>query len=74
MVFYHQRNLAISTAFVCQGVIIVAIGIAAPYCIVELSWRWVYFITAILVGTFWVCVFLVLPETRFQRSSSEMSE
>lgn len=54
MVFYHQRNTAISAVFAIQGLIIVGLGIAAPYVIGYLSWRWLYFITAIGAGAFWI--------------------
>jgi MFS family permease len=74
MVFYHQRNMAISSVFACQGLIIVSLGIAAPYVIIYLSWRWLYFITAIAGGVFWVGLFFLLPETRYHRSSAEMSK
>lgn len=74
MVFFHQRNTAISSVFVCQGLIIVGLGIAAPYVIIELSWRWLYFITAIAAGVFLVGVFFSLPETRYRRSSAELSK
>jgi MFS family permease len=74
MTFYHQRNLAISTVFVSQGMIIVGLGIAAPYIIINLNWQWVYFITAIAAGVFWIGVFVTLPETRFNRSQAEMSK
>lgn len=74
MVFYHQRNTAISSVFAFQGLIIVGLGIAAPYVIGYLNWRWLYFITAIAAGAFWVGVFFSLPETRYHRSSAEMSK
>jgi MFS family permease len=74
MVFYHQRNTAISSVFVCQGLIFVGLGIAAPYVIIHLSWRWLYFITAISAGVFLVGVFFLLPETRYHRTCGEMSK
>lgn len=76
MVFFHQRNMAISSVFVCQGLIIVGLGIGSPYIIttVGLGWRWMYFITAIAAGFFLTGVFFLLPETRFQRSFEEKSK
>lgn len=74
IVFYHQRNTAISAVFVIQGLIIVGLGIVAPYVIGYLSWRWLYFITAIAAGVCWVGVFFSLPETRYHRSYTKMSE
>jgi len=72
MVFVHERNTWISGVFAAQGVIIIALGIAAPHIIIYLSWRWVYFITAIAAGFFLIGVFFFMPETRWQRSRSEM--
>jgi hypothetical protein len=74
MCFVHERNSWMSVVFAIQGVLIIALGIAAPYMIIRLSWRWVYFITAIGAGFFLVGVFLFLPETRWPRSRSEMSK
>lgn len=74
MVYVHQRNTWISCAFAAQGVIIIAIGFSAPYAIINLNWRWVYYITAIAGGFFLFGVFLFLPETRWNRTRSEMSK
>nr|POF11497.1 putative mfs-type transporter [Quercus suber] len=46
IVFVHQRNTWISGVFAAQGVIIIALGISAPYIIIRQTWRDVYFITA----------------------------
>lgn len=73
MVFFHQRNTAISGVFAAQGSIIIALGIAAPYCIIRLSWRWVYFITAIGAAVFLVGTFFTLPETRYSRTKAELN-
>ncbi|KAF2757455.1 major facilitator superfamily transporter [Pseudovirgaria hyperparasitica] len=73
MVHVHERNTWISACFAAQGVIIIALGIASPYMILELSWRYVYYVTAGAAGFFLVgCVFF-LPETRFKRSMAEMN-
>lgn len=69
----HERNTWIAAAFACQGVIIIAIGFSAPYMIINLSWRWLYHITAIAAAFFLVGVFFFLPETRYKRTRSEMS-
>lgn len=74
MVYVHERNTWISGVFAAQGVIIIALGVAAPYIIINLSWRWVYFITAIAAGFFLVGVFFFMPETRWPRSRAEMGE
>ncbi|KAF2086260.1 major facilitator superfamily transporter [Saccharata proteae CBS 121410] len=73
MVFVHQRNTAISGVFAVQGLIIVGLGIAAPYIIIRQTWRWVYFYTAIGAAFFIVCIFFFLPETRWHRTPSEMT-
>lgn len=74
MVFVHQRNSWISAIFAAQGIIIIVLGIAAPYMIIDMSWRWMYFLTAIGAAFFLVGVFLFMPETRWDRTRSEMSK
>lgn len=74
MVFVHERNTWISGVFAAQGVIIIALGVAAPHIIIDLSWRWVYFITAIAAAFFLVGVFFFMPETRWPRSRAEMGK
>jgi len=73
MVYVHQRNTWISGLFACQGAIIIALGVASPYLIIYLSWRWVYFITAAVAAVFLLAVFLWLPETRWHRTRAEMN-
>lgn len=72
LVHVHERNTWISAAFACQGVIIIAVGFSTPYIIVNLSWHWVYFITAAAAGFFLIGIFFFLPETRYHRTRSEM--
>ncbi|KAG6001020.1 hypothetical protein E4U21_004778 [Claviceps maximensis] len=72
VVFYHQRNAAISVVFATQGLIVVVFGISAPYIIGLASWRVIYFVTAGAGFVFWIIVFFVLPETKFERSDDEM--
>lgn len=72
--FVHERNTWISAAFGCQGLIIIAIGFSAPYMIVNLSWRWLYHITAIAAAFFLLGCIVFLPETRWQRTRAEMSK
>lgn len=73
IVHVHERNTWISGVFAAQGMIIIALGIASPYMIINLSWRYVYYITAALAGFFLIGVFFFLPETRWRRSASEMN-
>lgn len=70
-VYIHQRNMAISCVFACQGAIIIGLGIASPYMIIYLNWRWVYFITASAASVFLVGVILFMPETRYNRTVQE---
>ncbi|KAK1963149.1 major facilitator superfamily transporter [Colletotrichum sublineola] len=73
MVFAHQRNSWISGAFAAQGIIIIVLGIAAPQIVIDLSWRYMYFITASGAAFFLVGVFFFLPETRWERTRAEMN-
>ncbi|KAJ0362243.1 hypothetical protein COL154_006345 [Colletotrichum chrysophilum] len=73
MVFVHQRNAWISGIFAAQGLIIIVLGIAAPYMIINLSWRWMYFITAMGAAVFLVGIYFFMPETRWDRTRAEMN-
>ncbi|KAG5946486.1 hypothetical protein E4U53_006587 [Claviceps sorghi] len=73
IVFYHQRNAAISVVFATQGLIVVALGLSAPYIIGHASWRVIYFVTAGAGFLFWIVMFFFLPETKFDRSDDEMN-
>ncbi|TLD21497.1 hypothetical protein PspLS_09129 [Pyricularia sp. CBS 133598] len=73
MVHVHQRNTWISAAFAAQGVIIIGIGFSTPTIITELSWHYVYYITAGAASFFLVGIFFFLPETRWDRTRAEMA-
>ncbi|KAK1991323.1 major facilitator superfamily transporter [Colletotrichum falcatum] len=73
MIFVHQRNSWISGVFAAQGIIIIVLGVATPHIIIELSWRYMYFITAAGAAFFLVGVFFFMPETRWQRTRAEMN-
>ncbi|KAK1999088.1 major facilitator superfamily transporter [Colletotrichum falcatum] len=73
MVHVHQRNSWISGIFAIQGLIIIVLGIAAPYVIINLSWRYMYYITAISAAFFLVGVYFFLPETKWNRTRAEMN-
>jgi len=73
IIHVHERNTWISGAFACQGLIIIAIGFSAPYMIVNLSWRWLYHVTAIAAGVFLLGIIAFLPETRWPRTRAEMN-
>ncbi|KAF2164263.1 hypothetical protein M409DRAFT_68115 [Zasmidium cellare ATCC 36951] len=73
MVFVHQRNTWISGIFAAQGIIIIALGISAPYIIIYLNWRWVYYMTAAAAGFFLLGVIAFMPETRWHRTRAEMN-
>ncbi|OLN81217.1 putative MFS-type transporter C1271.10c-like protein 10 [Colletotrichum chlorophyti] len=73
IVFVHQRNSWISSIFAAQGAIIIILGIATPYIIIDLSWRWIYYITATTAGFFLVGIYFFMPETRWERTRAEMN-
>jgi len=73
MVHVHQRNTWISAAFALQGVIIIAVGFSAPYIIIEVSWRYLYYITAICAAFFLLGIIVFLPETRWKRTRAEIN-
>ena len=73
LTFTHERNSWMAWVFAAQGFIIVGLGFATPYVIIKLSWRWLYFITGLGAGLFMLGVVAFLPETRWHRSSSELS-
>jgi MFS family permease len=73
LVFIHQRNRAMSSIWATQGLIIVSLGIASPVIVVNLSWRYLYYITATLAVVAWFCLVAFLPETRWQRTKEELS-
>jgi MFS family permease len=72
LTFSHERNTWMSFVFATQGLIIVALGFATPWVIINLSWRWLYFITGIGASVFMVGVLAFLPETRWKRTASEI--
>ncbi|KAG6038693.1 hypothetical protein E4U41_003861 [Claviceps citrina] len=72
VVFCHQRNAAISVVFATQGLIVVVLGLSAPYIIGHASWRVIYFVTAGAGFVLWIIMFCVLPETKFDRSDDEL--
>lgn len=73
LTFTHERNTWMSFVFAAQGVIIVGLGFGTPYIIIDLTWRWLYYITAIGASIFLVGVFCFLPETRWYRTIDELS-
>jgi MFS family permease len=74
MVFIHQRNKAMAAIVSSQGVVLIGLGIAAPYVAANYTWRWLYFITSGLGFVAWVLLIGYLPETRWARSKEELSE
>lgn len=73
LVFIHQRNRAMSSIWATQGLIIVSIGIASPVIVVNLSWRYLYYISSSLAVVAWLLLCVFLPETRWERSKEELS-
>lgn len=74
MLFIHQRNKAFSLVSAGQGLFIVSIGLTSPLIIVKLSWRWIYYITAVAGILVWVGMIFLVPETRWVRSQEELGE
>ncbi|WYZ36052.1 hypothetical protein EsH8_X_000699 [Colletotrichum jinshuiense] len=73
MVFIHQRNKAMSAVISSQGIIIIGLGVAAPWVSANYTWRWLYYITSGLGIVAWAILIGFLPETRWTRSQEELS-
>ncbi|KZL63338.1 major facilitator superfamily transporter [Colletotrichum incanum] len=73
MVFIHQRNKAMSAVISSQGIIIIALGVLAPWVSSNYTWRWMYYITSGLGILAWAILIAFLPETRWTRSQEELS-
>lgn len=73
IVFIHQRNRAISSIWATQGLIIVGLGIASPVIVLDMSWRWIYYFTAMFALLSWIALCIFLPETRWARTNEELS-
>ncbi|CAN8099288.1 unnamed protein product [Discula destructiva] len=73
MLFINQRNKAFSLVGAGQGLFIVAIGVTSPIIVVQLSWRWIYYITSALGVVAWIAMIFLVPETRWERSREELA-
>ncbi|EFQ34331.1 major facilitator superfamily transporter [Colletotrichum graminicola] len=73
LVFIHQRNKAMSAVISSQGIIIIALGVLAPWISSNYTWRWMYYITSGLGIVAWGVVIAFVPETRWTRSQEELS-
>jgi MFS family permease len=73
IMFIHERNKAMSAVISSQGVIIIALGIAAPYVASNFTWRILYFTTSGFGIVAWILMIALLPETRWKRSNEEIS-
>lgn len=74
MLFIHQRNKAFSLVGAGQGIFIVAIGVTSPIIVVQLSWRWIYYITSGLGILAWLGMIFLVPETRWERSRESLGK
>lgn len=74
MLFINQRNTAFSLVSAGQGIFIVAIGLTSPIIVVKLSWRWIYYITAVTGVLVWITMLFLVPETRWVRSRAELGK
>lgn len=72
MLFINQRNTAFSLVSAGQGLFIVAIGLTSPIIVVRLSWRYIYYITAITGIAVWIAMIFLVPETRWVRTQDEL--
>ncbi|KAL2829632.1 major facilitator superfamily domain-containing protein [Aspergillus pseudoustus] len=72
MSFIHQRGRAIGMVWASQGLVTISLGIGANYIVARMSWRWLYYIGGIITAVSWVLLILFLPETRWQRSVSDL--
>ncbi|KAI1840992.1 hypothetical protein JX265_012869 [Neoarthrinium moseri] len=73
IMFIHQRNRAMSAVVSSQGIIIIALGIAAPYVSANFTWRILYYATSGFGILAWGLLIAFLPETRWRRSQEELS-
>ncbi|KAJ0114740.1 hypothetical protein J7T55_004481 [Diaporthe amygdali] len=73
MLFINQRNKAFSLISAGQGLFVVSIGLTSPLIIVNLSWRWIYYITAGAGILVWIAMIFFVPETRWERSQDELA-
>lgn len=74
MLFINQRNTAFSLVSAGQGLFIVAIGLTSPIIVVRLSWRYIYYITAVTGIVVWIAMIFLVPETRWVRSRAELGK
>ncbi|KAI0129816.1 major facilitator superfamily domain-containing protein [Xylariales sp. AK1849] len=73
IMFIHQRNKAMSAVISSQGIIIIGLGVAAPYVAANYTWRILYYATSGFGIVAWGLMIAFLPETRWKRSSEELS-
>ncbi|KAJ0122933.1 hypothetical protein J7T55_011394 [Diaporthe amygdali] len=71
--FIHERNKAISLVGATQGLFVLALGISAPYIVLRLDWRYLYYITAGVGILVWLGLIAFVPETRWVRSDDELA-
>ncbi|KAH8662280.1 major facilitator superfamily transporter [Xylariales sp. PMI_506] len=73
IMFIHQRNGANAGLNASQGLIIVSLGIASPFVVTRLSWRYLYWVFSGAAALAWITVFFCVPETRRVRSQDELA-
>lgn len=56
-----------------QGVIIIGLGIAAPYISANYNWRYLYYATSGAGIVAWLMLIALLPETRWTRSKEALA-
>ncbi|KAE9378580.1 MFS general substrate transporter [Stipitochalara longipes BDJ] len=72
MTFINQRNRGIGIVWASQAAVTLSLGIGSNYIVSRLSWRWLYYILAIITAVSWIMIIFLVPETRWMRSSAEL--
>ncbi|CAK7215967.1 hypothetical protein SBRCBS47491_002671 [Sporothrix bragantina] len=68
MTFVHQRSRGIGLVWASQAIVSISLGIGSTYIVSNISWRWLYYIGAIITGVSAMCVIAFVPETRWHRT------
>jgi MFS family permease len=71
--FVHQRGFRVGLWNFAVIVSVNMTPIISGYVIVELSWKWCFWVLAITFGVLLGCIVLFFPETTFHRETTEES-
>lgn len=67
-------NVNVQRLTEAQGIIIIALGIAAPYISANYDWRYLYYATSGAGIVAWLLLIALLPETRWTRSKEALGK